>query len=182
MFLIFASSTSVMTVLGWIRWIRVITQGWVWRVVFLMLQRFFFFLLFFLLCSESDDEESDESDDDGSGSDVTFGSWIVSIRVGISEIGSDRIISIRVRISSIVSRSSIFCSSIWFFLSQVTIFSMFSSALWSRCNICIVSKSNSLRYLRNANFSFLFLRSSWVAIPCIFQGPVRWDTQSICLA
>ena len=164
MFLVLASFTSIMSVVRWVRVIRVITRGRVWRVIFSMLATLFLSLRLFLLFSESDDEECDESDGGRSGSDVTFGlcflqsdveigsDRIVSIRVGISEIGSDRIVYIRVGISSIVSRSSIFCSSIRVILSWVTIFSMFSRALWSRCNIRIVSKSNSLRYLRNANF------------------------------
>ena len=69
---------------------------------FLCLRRFFLSLRFFLLCSESDNEESDKSDGGGSGSGFTVDSCFSHFDV---EIGSDRIISFRVGISSIVLRS-----------------------------------------------------------------------------
>ena len=127
---------------------------------FLCLRRFFFFLIFFLLRSESDDDdESDESDGGGSGSEFTFGPFFAHFDV---EIVSDQIISIRVGLSSIFLLSSIFifCLSIRVISSRVSISLIFSRSLCSRCNIFIVSKSNSLRYLLNANFPLIFLISS----------------------
>ena len=59
-----------------------------------------------------DDDKSDESDGDGSGYESTFGQCFLHFDV---ELCSDRVISIRVRISSIFSRSlivSILCPSI----------------------------------------------------------------------
>ena len=103
---------------------------------FICLRRFFFFLLFFLLRSESDEyDESDESDGDGSGSEFTFGTCFAHFDV---ELCSDQIISIRVGISSIFSRSSIFfilCSSIQVILSRVSISLIFSRSLCCRSNI-----------------------------------------------
>ena len=84
--------------------------------------------MLFLLCSESDDDKYDESDGGGSGSDFTFDSCFFHFDV---EIGSDRIISIRVGISSIFLPSSIFsifCSSIRVILSRVSIYFIFSRA------------------------------------------------------
>ena len=130
----------------------------------------FLSLRLFLLCSESDNEEYDESDGGKSGSDFTFDSCFLHFDV---EIDSYRIISIRVGISLIFSRSSIFsifCSSIRFILSQVSISFICSCASWSRCNIFIFSKSNSLIYFLNANFSFIFLISSWVAAVPMLLG------------
>ena len=92
-----------------------------------MLTTLFLIFTFLSLCSESDDEESDESDGGGSGSAFTFDSCFSHFGV---EIGIDQIISIRVGISSIVSRSSIliFCLSIRVILSQVSISFIFSRA------------------------------------------------------
>ena len=82
-----------------------------------MLTTNFLLLLFFILCAESDDDdESDESDGDGSGSEFTFGPCFSHFDV---ELGSDRIISIRVGISSIFSRSSIFSFSVRLFESYL---------------------------------------------------------------
>ena len=125
-----------------------------------------FLIIFFLLRLESDnDDESDESDDDGSGSEFTFGTCFLHFDV---EFCFDRVFSVRVGISSIVSRSSIFtfCSSIQVILSQVKISltivsrSIFSRSIFSRSNALIVSKSISLTYCLNANVSLIFLRSS----------------------
>ena len=93
-----------------------------------MLTTLFLILKFLFLCSESDDKESEESYGGGSGSDFTFDSCFSHFDV---EIGSDQIISIRVGISSIVSRSSIFifCLSIRVILNQVSISFIFSRAL-----------------------------------------------------
>ena len=118
---------------------------------------FFFFLLYFFLGAESDDDdESDESDGDGSGSEFTFGPCFSHFDV---QLCSDRFISIRVGISSIFSRSSIFsifCSSIRVILNRVSISLIFSRLIFSRSNILLVSKSKSFTYLRNANFSLIF--------------------------
>ena len=69
--------------------------------------RIIFLVTFFLLRLESDDddESSDESDGGGSGSDLTFDLCFLHFDV---EIGSNRVFYIRVGISSIISRSSIF--------------------------------------------------------------------------
>ena len=100
-----------------------------------MLMTIFFFLLYFLLGAESeDDDKSDKSDDDGSGSEFTFGVCFLQFDV---EICSDRVISSRVSISLIFSRS-----------------------IFSRSNTFLVSNSKSLIYLRYANYSLMFLISS----------------------
>ena len=123
---------------------------------FLCLRRFFLFLLFFLLGAESDDDnESDESDDDGSCSEYTFGTCFLQFDV---ELCSDRVIYSRVSISLIFLRSSIFsilCSSIRVILNRVSVSLIFSRLIFSRSNTLLVSKSESLIYLRYANFSLM---------------------------
>ena len=81
-----------------------------------MLAALFLSLRFFLLFSESENEKYDKSDGGRSGSDFTFGSCSFQSDV---EIGSDRIISIRVGISSIIPRSSIFLFSVHLFESYL---------------------------------------------------------------
>ena len=99
---------------------------------------------FFLLRLESndDDESSNKSVGGGCGSDFTFDSCFSHFDV---EIGSDRVFSVQVGISSIVSRSSIFvfCSSIRVVVSQVksSLSSIFSRSIFSRP---IFSRSNAL--------------------------------------
>ena len=82
--------------------------------------RIIFLVTFFLLRLESDDDDEsfDKSDGGGSGSDFTFD--LRSLHFDV-EIGSDRVFSIRVGISSIVSRSSIFvfCSTIRVVVSRI---------------------------------------------------------------
>ena len=114
---------------------------------FLCLRRFFFFLLFFILRVESNyGDKSDESDGDGSGSEFTFGPCFLHFDV---ELCSDQVISIRVVISSIFSRSSIFsifCSSIRVIPSRVSISLIYSRSIFSRSNSLLVSKSKSVIY------------------------------------
>ena len=88
MFFIFASSTSIMTVIGRI---RIIARTWVGRVIFPMLATLFLLFTFiFLLGAESDDDDKyDESDDDGSDSEFTFGLCFLQFNV---ELCSHRVI------------------------------------------------------------------------------------------
>ena len=84
---------------------------------FLCLRHFFFFLIFFLLRAKSDDDDkSDKSDGGGLGAEFTFGPCFLHFDV---ELFFDRIISIRVGISSIFSRSSIFFFSFRLFESYL---------------------------------------------------------------
>ena len=123
---------------------------------------------FFLLRLESDDddESSDKIVGGGSGPDLTFDSCFSHFDV---EIGSDRVFSVQVGISSIVSSSSIFifCSSSRVVVSRVNISlssifsrSIFSRSIYSRSNALNVSESISLTYCLNSNVSLIFLRSS----------------------
>ena len=103
-----------------------------------------------------------------SGSEFTFCPWFLHFDI---ELCFDRVFSVRVGISSIFLRSSIFtfCSSIRVVLSWVKIYltivsrSIFSCSIFSRSKALIVSKWISLIYYLNANVSLIFLRSSWVA-------------------
>ena len=134
MLLIFASFTSIMTVIGRI---RIITWRWVGRVILTMLTTFFFFLFLFFFGAESDDDESEESDDDGSGSRLTSGLLFLLH----FELSTDQVILLLS--SRVVS-------------GRVPIFSIFLFDV-SRSNTSLVSNSESLINLRYANFSLIVL-------------------------
>ena len=176
MFLILASYTSIMTVVGWIWVIRVITRGRFWWVIFSVLTT-----LLLLFTS------------------LSFTSWVWRwwriwqmrwwrIRVWVhfwsvlfalwcwTMLWSNHFYSSRNIIKNFTLLDFfIFCLSIWVILSRVSISLIFSRSLCSRSNIFIVSKSNSLRYFLNANFSLMFLVSSWVAAAPMLLG---WASRS----
>ena len=117
-------------------------EDWLDESSFQCLRRFFFFVHFLFLALESDDDKSDKSDDEGSGSRFTSGScFLLSF-----ELSTDRVISFSS--SRIVS-------------SRVRIFSIIQFDV-SRSNNSLVSNSESLIYLRYANFLLIVSIS-----PCV---------------
>ena len=146
MFLILASSTYIITVLRRTIVIGVITRGQVWRVIFSMLATLFLIFTF-----------------------LSFMFWVWRwwriwrnrwwrIRVWFhfrsmlcalrcwNMFWSNHFYSSRniINIFALLD-FSIFCSSIQVILSRVSISFIFSRALWSRCNIFIVSKTQFLK-------------------------------------
>ena len=112
---------------------------------FLCLRRFFFFLLFFALRADSDDDdESDESDGGGLGSEFTFGPCFAHFDV---ELCSDLIISIRVGISSIFLRSSIFSFSVRLFESYL-VDSQFLSYFPTLYDLALTFYSFKIQFLK----------------------------------
>ena len=164
MFLIFGSSTSVMTVLRWIRLIRVITRGRVWRVIFSVLTTLFILLTFLSFrCQVWRWRRIWQ---------IRW--WRIRVWVHFRSVlfalqcwtmfWSSHFYSSR-NIINIFALLDIFhfFLSIGVILNRLSISLIFSHSIFSRSNTLLVSKSESLINLRYANFSLIVSISPWVA-------------------